>query len=151
MAAVGLVLLLAAEAHAYTLTITGEVRGLSDKEVRLTCPAWLDEMRTPISADGKYAFEITYPYPAMFTAYYGAGDSLMTIDFFAFGDLAAGVPLADEVADFGERLLGGFLVLLDVFLGLGTGREQQPGEEASDGQEAVRSHESLRGWGRLSG
>lgn len=75
------------QAYSYHFTIKGLAKGLPDREVTLTSPAWFGERTISLDVNGEFVYHGSYKYPAMFSLVYGDGYEMLRADMFIFKDI----------------------------------------------------------------
>jgi thiol-disulfide isomerase/thioredoxin len=95
--------LLIPQAFSYHFTIKGVAKGLADREVILSSPAWFGERTIVLDINGEFVYHGSHPFPAMFSIVYGEGYAMLRADMFIFQDITIEAELVSD-PDKGDRV-----------------------------------------------
>lgn len=92
----GFLLILFPKVQAYHTVISGTASGLASTHVYLSCSAWVEDQVSIIGENGRFAFVVDYPYPAMYELRYGNGINSLKTELFIFSDMIIEADLVSE-------------------------------------------------------
>lgn len=80
----------------YSLSISGEARGLNSRTVHLGCSSWIEDQVVVLDASGKFSFYVSEDNPAMYSLTYGEGMDKLVAEVFVFEDVEVKAELIAE-------------------------------------------------------